>query len=102
MPVIESKLDLRDLTFVRNREAMAALVADLRAKVAIIEQAAATPHAHKHQGRGKLPPRASACASLLDPGSLVSRARTAWRCTTTPSPPPGSSPASAASPVASA
>jgi len=37
MSVIESRLDPRDPLFVRNRDAMAALVADLRAKVALID-----------------------------------------------------------------
>jgi len=41
MPVIESKLDPRDATFAKNRDAMAALVADLKAKVAHVEQCAA-------------------------------------------------------------
>ena len=68
MPVIESKLDPRDPTFVRNREAMAALVADLRAKVAIIEQGGGDAARAKHQGRGKLLPR-ERVRTLLDPGS---------------------------------
>ncbi len=38
MPALESKLDPRDATFAANRDAMAALVADLRAKVAAVEQ----------------------------------------------------------------
>ena len=37
MPVIETRLDLRDATFAKNRDAMAKLVADLRAKVAKVE-----------------------------------------------------------------
>ena len=37
MPVIESRLDPRDATFAKNRDAMAALVADLKARVERIE-----------------------------------------------------------------
>ena len=37
MAVIESKLDPRDATFARNRDALAALVADLKVKVESIE-----------------------------------------------------------------
>jgi len=38
MAALDSKLDPRDATFVKNRDAMAALVEDLRAVVARIEQ----------------------------------------------------------------
>jgi len=68
MPVIESRLDPRDALFQRNREAMAALVADLRAKVAIIEQGGGDAARAKHQARGKLLPR-ERVRTLLDPGS---------------------------------
>jgi len=68
MPVIESRLDPRDAMFARNREAMAALVADLRAKVAVIEQGGGDAARAKHQGRGKLLPR-ERVRTLLDPGS---------------------------------
>jgi 3-methylcrotonyl-CoA carboxylase beta subunit len=68
MPVIESRLDPRDPMFARNREAMAALVADLRAKVAVIEQGGGDAARAKHQGRGKLLPR-ERVRTLLDPGS---------------------------------
>ena len=68
MPVFESRLDPRDATFVRNREAMAALVADLRATVATIEQGGGEAANARHVARGKLLPR-DRIRALIDPGS---------------------------------
>ncbi|MEO8738554.1 MAG: carboxyl transferase domain-containing protein [Casimicrobiaceae bacterium] len=68
MPVIATRLDPRDALFTRNRDAMAALVADLRAKVAAIEQGGGEVSRQRHTGRGKLLPR-ERVATLLDPGS---------------------------------
>ncbi len=68
MPVIESKLDPRDATFAKNRDAMAALVTDLKAKVAEIEQGGGEGPRAKHVARGKLLPRERVRA-LVDPGS---------------------------------
>ena len=68
MPAIDTKLDPRDATFVANREAMAALVADLRAKVAHIEKGGGAAACAKHVARGKLLPRERVRA-LVDPGS---------------------------------
>ena len=68
MPVLETKLNPRDPTFVANRDAMAALVADLRERVAAIEQGGGDAARAKHVARGKLLPRARVQA-LLDPGS---------------------------------
>jgi 3-methylcrotonyl-CoA carboxylase beta subunit len=68
MPVIESKLDPRDATFAKNREAMAALVADLAAKVATIEEGGGETARARHVARGKLLPR-ERIQALLDPGS---------------------------------
>ena len=68
MPVIESRLDPRDASFARNRDALAALVADLRTKVAAIEQGGGDAARDRHAGRGKLLPRERVRA-LLDPGS---------------------------------
>jgi 3-methylcrotonyl-CoA carboxylase beta subunit len=65
---IESKLDPRDATFGQNREALAALVGDLKAKVAAIEKGGGEAARSKHAGRGKLLPRERVRA-LLDPGS---------------------------------
>ncbi|HEX8010068.1 MAG TPA: carboxyl transferase domain-containing protein [Casimicrobiaceae bacterium] len=68
MAVIESKLDPRDATFARNRDALAALVADLKAKAATVEQGGGEPARARHAGRGKLLPR-ERVRVLLDPGS---------------------------------
>jgi 3-methylcrotonyl-CoA carboxylase beta subunit len=68
MPVIESRLDTRDPTFAKNREAMAALVADLRSKVAHVELGGGEAACAKHVARGKLLPR-ERVRTLVDPGS---------------------------------
>jgi 3-methylcrotonyl-CoA carboxylase beta subunit len=68
MPVIESRLNTRDAVFAQNRDAMAALVADLREKLAVIEQGGGAAPSAKHTARGKLLPRERVRA-LLDPGS---------------------------------
>jgi 3-methylcrotonyl-CoA carboxylase beta subunit len=68
MPVIETRLDTRDASFVRNRDALAALVADLKARVAEIEQGGGDAARTRHAGRGKLLPRERVRA-LLDPGT---------------------------------
>ena len=68
MPLIDTRLDTRDATFARNRDALAALVADLRAKVASIEQGGGEATRERHTGRGKLLPR-ERVRMLLDPGS---------------------------------
>src|SRR5689334_9878084 len=68
MPAIESKLSPRDPTFARNRDAMAALVADLRERITTIEQGGGEAARARHVGRGKLLPR-ERVRTLLDPGS---------------------------------
>jgi len=68
MPAIETQLDTRDATFAKNRDALAALVADLRARVAVIEQGGGEQARARHAGRGKLLPR-ERVRSLLDPGT---------------------------------
>jgi 3-methylcrotonyl-CoA carboxylase beta subunit len=68
MPVIESKLNPRDAIFAANRDAMAALVADLRAKVAAIEEGGGESARARHTARGKLLPR-ERVRTLLDAGS---------------------------------
>ncbi|HKU85110.1 MAG TPA: carboxyl transferase domain-containing protein [Casimicrobiaceae bacterium] len=68
MPPIESKLDPRDATFARNREVMAALVADLHERIAAIEQGGGETARARHVARGKLLPR-ERVRTLLDPGS---------------------------------
>src|SRR5258706_1261567 len=68
MAVIETRLDTRDATFASNRDALAALVADLRIKIAAIEQGGGDAAGARHAGRGKLV-RRERVAALLDPGS---------------------------------
>ncbi len=68
MPIIETQLDTRDANFARNRDALAGLVADLRARVAVIEQGGDEEARARHAGRGKLLPR-ERVRSLLDPGA---------------------------------
>ncbi|MFI4888129.1 MAG: carboxyl transferase domain-containing protein [Burkholderiales bacterium] len=68
MPTIETKLSTRDATFVRNRDAMTALVADLRARIVAIEKGGGDAARARHVARGKLLPRERVRA-LLDPGS---------------------------------
>src|SRR5215467_12228540 len=68
MSAIETRLDTRDPTFVANRAALAALVGDLRSKIATIEQGGGEAARARHAGRGKLLPRERVRA-LIDPGS---------------------------------
>ncbi len=68
MPVIESKLDPRDATFAKNRDAMIGLVADLRAKISEIERGGGEGPRAKHVARGKLLPR-ERIRALIDAGS---------------------------------
>ncbi len=67
MPALESKLDPRDPTFVANRDAMAALVADLKAKVAAVEQGGGAAASAKHVARGNLFAR-ERVGALVDTG----------------------------------
>src|SRR5512142_2466834 len=68
MPVIESRLSTRDPTFAHNRNAMEALVADLRDRIASVEQGGGDTARARHVARGKLLPR-ERVRLLLDPGS---------------------------------
>jgi 3-methylcrotonyl-CoA carboxylase beta subunit len=68
MPTIETKLSTRDPAFARNRDAMTALVADLRERIVAIEQGGGETARARHGARGKLLPRERVRA-LLDPGS---------------------------------
>ena len=68
MHPIESRLDTRSPEFHANATAMAALVADLREKVARAAAGGGEAARAKHVARGKLPPRERVDA-LLDPGT---------------------------------
>ncbi|MEP6942038.1 MAG: carboxyl transferase domain-containing protein, partial [Betaproteobacteria bacterium] len=68
MSAIDSLIDRRSDAFARNREAMAALVEDLRAKIALVEDGGGDAARDRHTGRGKLLPR-ERIRALLDPGS---------------------------------
>src|SRR5262249_4561557 len=68
MPAIRSKLNPGSPEFQRNAAAMAAQVADLRAKVEIAAQGGEEATRAKHVARGKLLPR-ERLRLLLDPGS---------------------------------
>jgi len=68
MPILESKINPRDPMFARNRDAMAALVADMRERIATIEQGGGDVSRARHVARGKLLPR-ERVRTLLDPGS---------------------------------
>ncbi|HZT63925.1 MAG TPA: carboxyl transferase domain-containing protein, partial [Burkholderiales bacterium] len=68
MPVLKSKLNPGSAEFQANAAAMAALVADLRAKIERASQGGEESARAKHVGRGKLLPR-ERLKLLLDPGS---------------------------------
>ena len=68
MPVIETRLDSRAPAFAQNRDALAALVADLKQRAAEIEQGGGPVARERHTGRGKLLPR-ERIQVLLDAGS---------------------------------
>ncbi|GEJ55987.1 carboxyl transferase domain-containing protein [Anaeromyxobacter diazotrophicus] len=68
MSALESKVNPQSADFRRNAEAMRALVADLRAKVAAVEQGGGPRACAKHTERGKLLPR-DRIRLLLDVGA---------------------------------
>ncbi len=68
MSLIESRINPRADEFVANRDAMRALVADLRQKVDEIAQGGGERARQKHLERGKLLPR-ERIDRLLDPGA---------------------------------
>jgi 3-methylcrotonyl-CoA carboxylase beta subunit len=97
MPVIETRLNTRDALFAQNRDAMAALVADLREKIAHIEQGGGAAPSARHTARGKLLPRERVRA-LLDPTLFLEFSQlAAYGMYMTTSLRPESLPASAAS-----
>lgn len=68
MPILETKVNIRDASFQSNADAMKNLVVDLKNKLALIEQGGGKAACDKHTARGKLLPR-ERIAQLLDPGS---------------------------------
>ena len=68
MTVLETSIDTRGPEFEANAVAMAALVADLRDKVAVIATGGSEASRERHVGRGKMLPR-DRVAALIDPGS---------------------------------
>ncbi len=68
MAVIESTLDMRSATFRANSTAMAALVAELRAKLERVAVGGGEAARARHRARGKLLPR-ERVELLLDPGT---------------------------------
>src|SRR3954468_20755974 len=68
MTAIETKVNPRSPEFKASQEAMAALVADLHAKIYAIGQGGSEAAREKHVGRGKLLPR-ERIRRLLDTGS---------------------------------
>jgi 3-methylcrotonyl-CoA carboxylase beta subunit len=68
MHILKTKIQVRSEEFKANAAAMATLVADLRAKVAVAEQGGGEAARNKHTARGKLLPR-ERVRNLLDPGS---------------------------------
>jgi 3-methylcrotonyl-CoA carboxylase beta subunit len=68
MTVIRSSLNVHGDEFRRNAEAMAALEADLRAKIATVSAGGGEAARARHVSRGKLLPR-DRVRALLDPGA---------------------------------
>ncbi len=68
MSLFQTHLNPRDEEFKKNTLAMQALVAQLKNKIAIIEQGGGAAARNKHTARGKLLPR-ERITQLLDPGS---------------------------------
>jgi 3-methylcrotonyl-CoA carboxylase beta subunit len=68
MTVLTTSLDLRSDSFCGNDAAMRGLVADLREKLATIDEGGGEEARRRHLGRGKLLPR-ERVRLLLDPGS---------------------------------
>ncbi len=104
MTILETRLNARSAEFRGNAEAMRALVADLKEKVNAVAVGGGPEARAKHTARGKLLPR-DRVQMLLDPGTpflelsqLAAYEHVRQRGAVAP----GSSPASAASPGASA
>jgi 3-methylcrotonyl-CoA carboxylase beta subunit len=68
MDVLESQVRTASDAFVRNRERMAALVAEYRARLATVREGGGAKYIERHRAQGKLPVR-ERLDLLLDPGS---------------------------------
>jgi len=68
MPVLTTQLSTRSADFLANAAAMRALIDDLKAKFAQVEQGGGEAARAKHTARGKLLPR-ERVQMLLDPGT---------------------------------
>ncbi|WP_207459507.1 carboxyl transferase domain-containing protein [Azospirillum sp. SYSU D00513] len=68
MAELTSSLDTRGAEFARNRDAMRAVVDELRATVATVRQGGGAKARERHLSRGKLLPR-DRVQTLLDPGT---------------------------------
>jgi 3-methylcrotonyl-CoA carboxylase beta subunit len=68
MPVLETKLNARSAEFQANAAAMQAVVDDLKARIAKVQQGGGDAARAKHVARGKLLPR-ERVQTLLDPGT---------------------------------
>ncbi|WP_298289584.1 carboxyl transferase domain-containing protein [Thiomonas sp.] len=68
MAVLPTRIQPRSAEFAANAQAMQALVADLRVRLAQVAQGGGEAARAKHTARGKLLPR-ERVAALLDPGS---------------------------------
>ena len=68
MPVLETKLNARSAEFQANAAAMQAVVDDLKARIAKVQQGGGDAARAKHLARGKLLPR-DRVQTLLDPGT---------------------------------
>ncbi|MBY4946328.1 methylcrotonoyl-CoA carboxylase [Cupriavidus respiraculi] len=68
MPTLDTKLNARSESFKANAEAMQALVADLKTKIAALGEGGGPEARAKHLARGKLLPR-ERVQQLLDPGT---------------------------------
>jgi acetyl-CoA carboxylase carboxyltransferase component len=92
MDVIESQVDTRSEQFRRNRDQLAAAVAELRERTALVRRGGGERYIERHRQQGKLPVR-ERIEKLLDPGSpfLELSALAAGTSTTTTRPRRGSS-----------
>ena len=79
MDRLESRVDSSSDEFRRNRERMAALVAELRERTTLARQGGGEKYIQRHREQGKLPAR-DRVGKLLDPGSpfLELSALAAW------------------------